>query len=96
MEQYYIFYDKNTEKLNGCGQCRQLTEGVINYEVTQDIFEDFMKYPTKYIYKDGEIVLSDTYDLEQAEIKRTYLIEEINYNLNMHILVYCLIIMVLN
>lgn len=76
---YYIFIDNN--KINGCGQCRQLTEGVINYEVTQDIFEDFMKYPTKYIYKDGEVVLSDTYDLEQAEIKRNYLIEELNYGL---------------
>ena len=76
---YYIYLEN--DKLSGAGQVRQLTEGVINYEVTQDIFEDFMKYPTKYIYKDGEIVLSDTYDLEQAEIKRTYLIEEINYNL---------------
>ncbi len=76
---YYIFIIN--DKINGCGQCKQLTEGIINYEVSQDIFEDFMKYPTKYIYKNGEVILSDTYDLEQAEIKRTYLIEEFNYGL---------------
>lgn len=76
---YYIFIEN--EKINGCGQCKQLTEGVINYEVSEPVFEDFMEYPTKYTYKDGVVTLSNTYENEQAEIKRTYLIEELNYGL---------------
>ena len=76
---YYIFIENG--KINGAGEAKQLTEGVINYEVSEYVFNDFINYPTKYVFKNDKIVLSDSYDLEQAELKRIYLIEEVNYNL---------------
>ena len=76
---YYIFIENG--KINGAGEARQLNDGIINYEVTQEIFEDFVNSPTKYVYKDEQIVLNENYDNEQAEIKRQYLIEEVNYGL---------------
>lgn len=76
---YYIFIEDG--KINGAGEALQLNNNIINYEVSQDIFEDFTKSPTKYVYKDEQIVLNENYDIEQAEIKREYLIEEVNYGL---------------
>jgi hypothetical protein len=56
---YYIFI--KDEKIEGKGQCKQLTEGVLNIEVEQEIYNDI----EKYIYKDGEIILNPNYEAEQ-------------------------------
>lgn len=58
---YYTFIQNN--KINGCGQCKQLTEGVINIEVTEDIYNNI----SKYIYQDNQIVLNPNYEAEQAQ-----------------------------
>ena len=56
---YYIFIEN--EKIEGKGQCKQLTEGVLNIEVEQEIYNDI----EKYIYQDGEIILNPNYEAEQ-------------------------------
>lgn len=56
---YYVFLDKG--KINGAGQCPQLTKGVENIEVTQELYEAFIEAPDKYIYLDGEIVENPEY-----------------------------------
>ena len=56
---YYVFIQNN--KINGTGQCRQLTEGVLNIEVTELIFNNI----DKYIYENNEIILNPNYELEQ-------------------------------
>ena len=61
---YYIFIEN--EKIEGKGQCKQLTEGVLNIEVEQEIYNDI----EKYIYKDGEIVLNPNYEAEQEQKER--------------------------
>ena len=61
---YYAFIDN--EKINGCGQCKQLTEGVLNIEVDEDIYNNI----EKYIYQDGEIVLNPNYEEEQEAKER--------------------------
>lgn len=65
---YYIFLENG--ELNGAGQCRQLTEGVENIEVSEDIFNAYIAEPGKYIYSDGEIVENPNYAEEQAQKER--------------------------
>lgn len=67
MEEYYIFYDKNTEKLNGAGQCLCLNEEIENIEVTEDFFNTFIGNADKYIYKDREIVENPNYEEIQKQ-----------------------------
>lgn len=57
---YYAFIDN--EKINGCGECQNLTEGVQNIEITEEIYNNI----EMYIYDDGEIILNPDWDAEQA------------------------------
>lgn len=68
---YYIFLDNG--KLNGCGQCRQITEGVENLEVSEEVYNAYIETPGKYIYFDGEIVENPNYENEQALKERARL-----------------------
>lgn len=80
---YYIFLEN--EKLNGAGQCRQLTEGVENLEVSEEIFNAYIEAPDKYIYSEGEIVKNPDYEnlLEQRQKDERILeIKEELYNLD--------------
>lgn len=62
---YYVFVQD--EKINGTGQCKQLTEGVLNVEVTEEIYNNI----EKYTYKDGEIILDPNYEEKiEQEIKQ--------------------------
>ncbi len=45
---YYIFLENG--KLNGAGQCQQLTEGVENIEVSEKVYNLYNAEPEKYIY----------------------------------------------
>ncbi|MBR6723020.1 hypothetical protein IKL64_06160 [bacterium] len=63
---YYIFVEKDGS-LNGCGQCQQLTEGVINVEVCEDVYNSFLKDSMKYVYKNGKIVDNPNYENEKQE-----------------------------
>ena len=69
---YYIFIEN--EKINGCGECQQLTENVQNIEVIETLYNDFAENPNKYIYENGEIVINPNYEQELAEErKKTFL-----------------------
>ena len=67
MEQYYILYDKNTEKLNGCGQCRCLNEEIENIEVSEELYNAYTETPDMYIWDGNEIVENPNYEAEQAQ-----------------------------
>lgn len=45
---YYIFLENET--LNGAGQCQQLTEGIENIEVSEEVYNLYNEEPEKYIY----------------------------------------------
>ena len=62
--EYYIFIQNG--QINGCGQCRCLDEDVINAEVTEEVFNNFIEDADRYIYFDGEIIENPNYE----EIKR--------------------------
>lgn len=62
---YYIFIQDN--KLNGCGQCRQLTEGVINFEVDQLMYYEYSSNPEMYIWDGENVVIDHEYEAKQAQ-----------------------------
>ena len=63
---YYIFVEKDG-KLNGCGQCKQLTEEVVNIEVSEDVYNSFSEDAMRYVYKNGKIVDNPNYENEKQE-----------------------------
>jgi hypothetical protein len=61
---YYAFIENN--KINGCGQCECLNDDVLNYAITEEIFNNI----DDYIYYDGEIIINpdlDNIKLQQAK-----------------------------
>lgn len=65
---YYIFIEDN--KINGAGQCRQLNEGIINFEVTKDLFNAFVENPDMYIWNGEDVVVDPDYEEKQKQIEQ--------------------------
>lgn len=63
---YYIFIEDN--KTNGAGQCEISSSDVeiINYEVTEELYNSFNEDPDRYMWNGSEIVENPDYE----EIKR--------------------------
>ena len=65
---YYIFIQDN--KLNGCGQCRQLTEGVTNLEVEEWLYNAYAENPEMYIWDGYEVIIDPEYQAKQEQKER--------------------------
>jgi hypothetical protein len=61
---YYAFIENN--KINGVGECRQLTESVINFEITEEVFNNI----DRYMWDGSDVVLNPNYEQEQQEKER--------------------------
>lgn len=62
---FYIFIEN--EKLNGAGQVECLNEDVINFEVTEELYNAFIEAPEKYIWDGEGVVENPNYEQEQAK-----------------------------
>lgn len=62
---YYIYIEN--DKLNGCGQCRQLTEGVTNLEVEEALYNAYAENPDMYIWDGENVVIDPEYEAKQAQ-----------------------------
>ena len=62
---YYIYIQN--EILNGCGQCRQLTEEVTNLEVNGGLYNAYAENPDMYIWNGYEVVIDPEYEAKQAQ-----------------------------
>lgn len=62
---YYIYIQN--EKLNGCGRARQLTEGVINLEVEESLYNACAENPEMYIWDGSEVVIDPEYEAKQVQ-----------------------------
>lgn len=62
---YYIYIQN--EQLNGCGQCRQLTEGVTNLEVEEGLYNAYAENPEMYIWDGTEVVEDPEWEAKQIE-----------------------------
>ena len=60
---YYAFIENN--KINGVGECRQLTEGVTNFEITEEVYNDIERYI--WDVENNEIILNPNYEEEQRQ-----------------------------
>ena len=58
---HYAFIQN--DKINGCGQCKQLADGVLNIEITEEIYNNIKKY----IYQDDEIILDPDYKTKEMQ-----------------------------
>lgn len=76
----YIFFENG--ELNGCGECMQLTEGVENIEVSEEIYNNYMKDNLLYIYSDGKIIENPDYETEKQKCFISERIAEIKQELN--------------
>ena len=61
---YYAFIEN--DKINGKGQCPQLTQGVISFEITEEVYNDL----DRYMWDGTDIVLNPNYDEEQLTIAK--------------------------
>ena len=60
----YAFIEDN--KINGIGQVPQLTEDVINVEITEEVYNNI----DRYMWDGNEIVLNPNYEEEQRQKER--------------------------
>jgi hypothetical protein len=63
---YYAFIENN--KINGVGECRQLTEGVTNFEITEEIYNDIDRY--MWDVDNQEVIINPNYEEEQRQKER--------------------------
>lgn len=61
---YYAFIQDN--KINGTGQCEQLTEGVLNIEISEEVYNNI----DRYMWNGSEIVENPNYEEEQRQKKQ--------------------------
>lgn len=62
---YYIFIQNDV--INGSGQCRQLTEGVINLEVEESFYNAYAENSEMYIWDGYEIIIDPEWEAKQAQ-----------------------------
>lgn len=62
---YYIFVENN--KINGAGEAKILNDEVINYEVSESLYNAYLENPTKYIWDGINVVENPNYEQEQAQ-----------------------------
>jgi len=79
----YIFVENGL--INGAGFAERMDDGVLNIKVSEEIYEDYVSDPLKYVYKDNEIVSNPNYEddhrkfLNQQRIAKIYdLLEELD------------------
>lgn len=75
----YIFLENG--KLNGCAECPQLTEGVVNIEVSDEVYNNYIEDNLRYIYSDGKIIENPQYESEKQKQVISKRVEEIKQEL---------------
>lgn len=61
---YYIFIEDG--KINGSGECKCLTEGFKNIEVTEEVYNNFIEDNLKYTFDGTNIIPNPNYEDEKA------------------------------
>ena len=55
---YYIWIEDN--KINGAGTCQQAN--VINYEPSEEVYNDFLLNPDKYMWNGEDVIINPDYE----------------------------------
>lgn len=67
--------------INGAGFCEQLDEGVLNIEVSDDVFQEFCSDKFKFAYINGQIVSNPNYEQDKLKSENFARAEEIRNEL---------------
>lgn len=65
---FYIYVENN--KLNGSGQVRQLGDNVINVEVSDEIYNNYINDQLLYVWNGSEIVANPNYEADKQAKER--------------------------
>ncbi len=76
----YIFVENGI--LNGAGELEQVDDGVLNIEVSDEIYNNYLAERYRYIYSNGSIVENPQYNKEKQNAAIEKRIEEIHNELN--------------
>ena len=74
---YYIHIQN--DKIISSGEV-PMGEGFISLEVTEELYNDFILTPNKYLYSNGEIVLNPNYEKEDAVERNAVVACRVNHN----------------
>lgn len=61
---YYAFINKN--KIDGCGQCPCISEGITCIEITEEVYNNI----DHYIWNGSDVILDPDYDEKQRQKER--------------------------
>lgn len=67
---YYAFIENN--EINGKGQCPCVSEGIVSYEVTEEVYNNI----DHYIWDGSDVVLNPNYDEEQEQARQAEFLKE--------------------
>lgn len=65
---YYIYVENGV--LNGSGQVRQLTDDVINYEVSEEVYNNYINDQLLYVWNGEAIVNNPNYEADKQAKER--------------------------
>ena len=70
----YIYVENGI--LNGAGEVLQLDEGVLSLEISDEIYENYIADPLKYVYSNGSVIINTEYEtLKQQKLNAERKIE---------------------
>jgi hypothetical protein len=72
---YYIFIENS--KINGCGEGKCLNKEITNFEVSEEIYNNFIETPDKFIWNGENIINNPDYEKIKTQQKTNTRIEEI-------------------
>lgn len=76
---FYMFVENG--EINGCGEAKQLDENILNIEVSENIFNEYLTDKIKYVYQDNKIVNNPNYKKDLEKINNQKRIDEIKKEL---------------
>lgn len=76
----YLYVENG--QVNGAGELEQLDESVINFEVSDEIYNNYLSEKYRYIYSDGNIIENPQYENEKQKAVISKRITDIHEKLN--------------
>lgn len=77
---YYIFVEDN-ERINGCGQCKVLNDNITNVEVSEEVYNKFIKDNLLYVWDGDKLIDNPNYEEDNQRRQNQIRIEDIKYEL---------------
>lgn len=65
---FYLFIENG--KINGCGECPTLNEEILNVEVSDEVFFEYIEAPNKFAWDGERVVENPDYEAELAQAER--------------------------